>query len=375
MPSPPHPTGVPESRALAPQCTRLLGWFDTHQRELPWRKDRDPYRIWVSEIMLQQTTVAAVGPYFERFLTAFPTITSLAAASEQQVLRLWEGLGYYRRARHLHSAAKQLVASHGEQLPDDPVVWAALPGVGRYILGAVLSQAFDRKLPIVEANSLRVLSRWFGYPGDPRTGEGKAWVWATAEAVLPAKRAGDFNQALMELGALVCTLKKPACEKCPLAAKCVAHRDGSQERIPPPKKPIALTDVSEVGVVIRRAGSLLLCRRSADAGRWRNMWELPHAERLPNEDLPAAVVRIARELTGLEVEPGSEVATIRHGVTRYRITLTCVEAASPKGHFSPGFYPEAKWLTVEDLAEYPVSSPQRKLLMELTKPNRTRRLF
>src|SRR5207249_3929924 len=133
----------------------LLAWFDRHRRDLPCRRDRDPYRVWVSEVMLQQTTVAAVGPYFERFLAAFPTVTDLANADEQDVLRLWEGLGYYRRARHLHAAARRLVAEHGGELPDDPAVWADLPGVGRYILGAVLSQAFDRRLPIVEANSLR----------------------------------------------------------------------------------------------------------------------------------------------------------------------------------------------------------------------------
>src|SRR5206468_2591962 len=143
---------------------------------------------------------AAVGPYFERFITTFPTLADLANADEQDVLRLWEGLGYYRRARHLHQAARQLVAEHGGTLPDDPAVWAELPGVGRYILGAVLSQAFDRRLPIVEANSLRVLCRLFGFAGDPRSGEGLNWLWETARTILPAKHVGDFNQALMELG-------------------------------------------------------------------------------------------------------------------------------------------------------------------------------
>src|SRR5947199_6577395 len=178
---------------------RLLSWFDRHRRDLPWRLDRDPYRIWVSEVMLQQTTVAAVVPYFDRFVAALPTLAALAAADEQQVLKLWEGLGYYRRARHLHAAARRLVADHAGALPDDPAVWAALPGVGRYILGAVLSQAFDRRLPIVEANSLRVLARLFGHRGDPREGKGKVWVWSAAEAAVPGKRAGDFKQALMEL--------------------------------------------------------------------------------------------------------------------------------------------------------------------------------
>src|SRR5947209_4966530 len=167
---------------------RLLTWFDRQHRPLPWRRDRDPYRIWVSEVMLQQTTVAAVVPYFERFVAAFPTVRALAAADEQDVLRHWEGLGYYRRARHLHRAARLLAADHGGALPDDPAAWAELPGVGRYILGAVLSQAFGRRLPVVEANSLRVLCRLFGQAGDPRGGPVQKWLWRAAEALLPAKR-------------------------------------------------------------------------------------------------------------------------------------------------------------------------------------------
>jgi A/G-specific adenine glycosylase len=370
-----QPAGVPSRRALAALRAKLLAWFDANRRDLPWRASRDAYRVWVSEVMLQQTTVAAVVPYFQRFLRAFPTVEALARADEQRVLKLWEGLGYYRRARHLHAAARQLVADHGGKLPDDAAVWEALPGVGRYILGAVLSQAFDRKLPIVEANSLRVLARLFGYRGDPREGKGKAWVWAAAEAVLPETRVGDFNQALMELGALVCTPTQPACGKCPLSASCRARREGLQEQIPPKKKPAAITEVSEVGVVIRDGDAVLLCQRPASANRWQNMWEVPHAERRPGEELLEAAARVAKELTGLDVEPGADVMTIRHGVTRYRITLACVEAAVRDGTFTPGAYAAAKWVKLADLTDYPVSSPQRKLMTELAKPTRQRRLF
>jgi A/G-specific adenine glycosylase len=356
-------------------AAKLLAWFDARRRDLPWRKDRDPYRIWVSEVMLQQTTVAAVVPYFGRFLQAFPDLAALAAADEQQVLRLWEGLGYYRRARHLHAAARRLAADHGGTLPDDPAVWAGLPGVGRYILGAVLSQAFDRRLPIVEANSLRVLARLHGYRGDPREGAGKAWVWQAAADALPAKRAGDFNQALMELGALVCTPAKPKCGECPLKSVCVANRDGTQHLIPPPKKQLEITLVDEVGAVLRRGGRVLLCRRRADAGRWQNMWEVPHAERRPDEELSAAAARVARDLTGLEVAPGADVATVKHGVTRYRITLRCVEADAPAGEFAPGFYAEGRWVTPAELAEYPVSAPQRRLMTRLATADPQPRLF
>ena len=218
-------------------------------------------------------------------------------------------------------------------------------------------------------------SRLLGYRGDPRVGEGKAWVWSAAESLLPTKRAGDFNQALMELGALVCTPTAPQCDRCPLARQCVARREGLQEVIPPRKKPPAPVLVEEVCVVIRDRKRILVCQRPSNARRWQNMWEVPHAERLPNEDLPTAAVRIARELTGLEIAPGAEVITIRHGVTRFAITLVCLEADYRGGSFAPGFYAAAKWLWPRELTDYPVSSPQRKLMTELAKTTRQKRLF
>ena len=254
---------------------RLLDWFARHRRDLPWRRDRDPYRIWVSEVMLQQTQAATVVPYFERFLQAFPTLADLAAADEQEVLRLWEGLGYYRRARDLLRTARLLAASHGGRFPDDPAALDGLPGLGRYTRNAVLSQAFDRRLPILEANSRRVLCRLFGRTGDPRRGPEQRWLWAAAEALLPPRRVGDFNQALMELGALVCTPAAPRCAECPLAADCAARRLGLQDAIPartPPPEPM---EVREAAVVVRRGERVLLLQRPAE-GRWASLWEFPH---------------------------------------------------------------------------------------------------
>lgn len=346
---------------------KLLRWFDAHKRDLPWRADRDPYRIWVSEVMLQQTTVAAVVPYFERFIAAFPTIRALAEADEQCVLRHWEGLGYYRRARHLHAAAKQLVADHAGELPDNAEVLAPLPGIGRYILGAVLSQAFDRRLPIVEANSLRVLARVFGFRDDPRRGAGKAWVWSTAEAILPRKRVGDFNQGLMELGALVCKPTAPECDRCPLAKQCVAKRDNLQSAIPPSKKPPKVTFVRELGIIIRKRKGFLICQRPSNAKWWQNMWEVPHGELKPGEDLVAAAKRIAKELTALKVRPKSELLTVKHSVTRFAITMECVEADLRGGSFASDFYASARWVTPTEVGAYPVSSPQRALMTELAK--------
>jgi A/G-specific adenine glycosylase len=346
---------------------RLRAWFRRHGRDLPWRRDRDPYAIWVSEVMLQQTQVATVIPYFERFLKAFPTVAALAAAPEQDVLRLWEGLGYYRRARALRRAAERLASDHGAAVPDDPAVFAALPGVGRYTLGAVLSQAFDRRLPILEANTVRVLSRLLGSRDDPRSAAAQRQLWGAAEALLPARGAGDFNQALMELGALVCTPRAPDCAACPLAGNCAAFRAGLQEEIPPPAPAAAVERVEEAAVVVRRRGTVLLARRPAAAPRWAGMWEFPHGPAAAGESHADVARRLPWELVGVEAELGAELLTIKHGVTRFRITLVCFEARHLKGEFRSEFYDEGIWLRPEQLHAYPVSAPQRRLAKALLK--------
>ncbi len=353
---------------------QLQGWFRRHQRDLPWRRDRNPYRIWVSEVMLQQTQVATVIPYFERFLQAFPTIAALAAADEQEVLRLWEGLGYYRRARDLHRTARMLVAEHAGRFPNDPAQLRGLPGLGRYTANAVLSQAFDRRLPILEANSQRVLSRLFGRADDPRQGPARAWLWQAAEELLPARGAGEFNQALMELGALVCTPTAPRCGYCPLAARCVARQKGLQEVIPARTPPPAATRVQEAAVVVRRGDRVLLAQRPAE-GRWAGLWEFPHGPLEEGEAHDAAARRLGPALTGLQIEVGPEILTVRHGITRYQVTLVCFEAEHVAGAFQSPFYVRGEWLHPADLAAYPVSSPQRRLAQALTTPGRQRRLF
>jgi A/G-specific adenine glycosylase len=311
--------------------------------------------------MLQQTTVAAVVPYFERFLTAFPTVVDLANADEQQVLKLWEGLGYYRRARHLHATARLIVEQHGGRFPADPDLVAEFPGIGRYILGAVMSQAFEQRLPIVEANSQRVLARLHGYRGDPREGAGKTWVWDAAEVTLPQKRVGDFNQALMELGALVCT-EQPKCDQCPWSKACVANRDSLQMLIPPPKKKPAVVPVREVALAISRGSKILVCRRPANAPRWSNMWELPHAELLANEKPKAGSLRIAAELLNLKIADVCDLARLTHRVTRFEITITALTVRHISGRFRSSFYSDAAWVKLDQLSDYPTSTPQRKLM-------------
>jgi A/G-specific adenine glycosylase len=312
-----------------------------------------------------------VIPYFERFLKAFPTVVDLAAADEQDVLRLWEGLGYYRRARDLHRAAQEVVHQYGGKIPEDPMQLQALPGIGRYTTGAILSQAFDQRQPILEANSQRVLCRLFARAGDLKRNRARHWLWQAAEALLPAAGAGEFNQALMELGALVCTPTAPKCLECPLAKPCLARRRGIQEKIPSFVPAPETIFVNEAAVVIRRGRSVCLAQRP-QRGRWAGLWEFPHAPLEKQETYEQAVARFLPGLTGIEVELGSELAALRHSVTRHRITLVCFEARHLSGKFRSNFYQQGKWVKAVDLQGFPVSAPQRRLAQVLINPDRQR---
>jgi A/G-specific adenine glycosylase len=315
--------------------------------------------------MLQQTQVATVIPYFERFLQRFPTLADLAAASEQEVLRLWEGLGYYRRARHLHQTARLLVSQHGGQFPDDPDTLRQLPGIGRYTLGAILSQAFDRRLPILEANSQRLLCRLLGQRQDPRTNPLRRSLWQLAETLLPQRHAGEFNQALMELGALVCTSGTPHCHKCPLTDLCEANRLGLQEVIPRRPDSPQVVEVDEVAVVVRRARQVFLVQRPGE-GRWAGLWEFPHGPSEKGESPEKAARRLLAQLTGLRAWIGPEILTVRHSITRFRITLVCREGRFRSGTFHSKFYQQGRWVNPGDLYDYPVSTPQRRLARALS---------
>ena len=233
---------------------RLLAWYRRAARQLPWRQTRDPYAIWVSEVMLQQTQVATVQEYFVRFMDRFPDVAVLARADQASVLRVWEGLGYYRRARHLHQAAQQIVHGHGGQLPRDIHSLRRLPGIGRYTAGAILSMAFDAREPILEANSIRVLTRLLAFQQDPGRPAAQHMLWSFAGSLLPKKDVGSYNQALMELGSRICTPRKPLCDDCPVALQCAGHRLQLQDRLPAAKKTVAYQEVHEVAVVIRRRG-------------------------------------------------------------------------------------------------------------------------
>ncbi len=344
---------------------RLAAWFARHARPLPWRRSAEAYPIWISEVMLQQTQVAAVVPYFERFLARFPDLASLARADEHEVLLLWEGLGYYRRARDLHRAARILMAEHGGVFPADPDAVRRLPGFGRYTANAVLSQAFDQRMPILEANSRRVLCRLLGVRADPRQGAVDKALWQAAEILLPQRQVGVFNQALMELGALVCRPDQPECGRCPLRERCHSHEHGLVDVIPARAERPAVTLVEEIAVVVHRGRRVLLVQRPAD-GRWGNMWEFPRVALDEGETHPVAATRLLESI-GLRADLCDRFLTIRHSVTRFRITLNCLRALHQGGRFRPGVYVRGEWLRPEACEQYPVSMPQRRLARALAK--------
>jgi len=344
---------------------RLLAWFDRSARELPWRETRDLYAIWVSEVMLQQTQVATVVPYYERFLARFPNAAALAQADEQEVLRYWEGLGYYRRARQLHAAARRICELHGGRFPQTFAEVRALPGIGRYTAGAILSIGLDQRLPILEANSIRVLARLTSYAGDPLAADGQRHLWSVAEEILPQRRCGAFNQALMELGSEVCRPRAPACEQCPVAGLCQARLTGQVAQIPAAARPTRYQETTEVAVVVRHGPAVLL--RHCQAGeRWAGLWDFPRFtadEPLAGAELETQIRRHIQSLAQLEIEVKQRLAILKHGVTRFRITLHCYEAelaAGSRRRRPPAGSP-VRWVGAGDLAEYPLCVTGRKI--------------
>ena len=340
---------------------QLLRWFRRNARDLPWRHTKDPYAVWVSEIMLQQTQVVTVKSYFTRFLQRFPDIASLAAASDQEVLRYWEGLGYYRRGRSLHQAARKMMTEFQGKFPRDPQTVQELPGIGRYTAGAILSIAFDDRLPILETNSIRLLSRLLAYQGDTTRSAGQKLLWAFSEQLLPRRNVGSFNQALMEVGSCVCTPKNPDCANCPVRKLCRARSQELQEVIPVVKQKMKYQDLHEAAVVIRKSQKVLL-RRCMTGERWEGLWDFPRCEISSQKDhlLRKEIEQKVRKLTGVTIHIGDSLATIKHGVTRFRITLECYEAdvlASSRSQASS----EQKWIPVSTLEDYPLSVTGRKI--------------
>jgi A/G-specific adenine glycosylase len=349
---------------------RLLDWFDRHARPLPWRASRDPYHIWLSEVMLQQTQVATVIGYYQRFLKALPTIADLAAADEQQVLKLWEGLGYYRRARQLHAAARHICQQHGGEFPSEREAVRQLPGVGRYTAGAVLSIAFDAREPILEANTIRVLSRLLAYRADPRSTLGQQHLWQAAAAWLPRRRAGAFNQALMELGSEICTPRDPQCHACPVARLCPTKAAGLQTAIPPPQRKPQIQPVHQAALVVRQQDGRILLVRRGHGERWAGLWDFPRFELNVGTASPVEYLeQQADELVGGRVSLDRRILTLRHGVTRFRITLDCYTArlrtrakvAALATQQPKERRPITKWFKLTELEMLPMNVTGRKI--------------
>lgn len=345
---------------------RLLSWFDRNRRDLPWRRNPTLYRVWISEIMLQQTQVDTVTGYYDRFIDRFPNIESLASADLEAVLLHWEGLGYYRRARQLHAAARQIVSHHGGRFPQDFKSVVALPGIGRYTAGAILSIGDGQQHPVLEGNTIRLYARLLNYRGNVRAPEGQKRLWAFAEELVPKRRPGDFNQALMELGSRICRKSQPLCKSCPVQRHCLAAIAGNVGKIPDTGPDRKKYEVVHYGAVILERGGRVVLRRYPDGEKWAGLWDFPRFVLPDSHDSPGAagfLEKSVQDLAGLKVRlVAGEYPLIQHAVTRYRITLATFRGASIAGRLrARGGGGEIRWTDKSELAGIPMNTTGRRL--------------
>ncbi|MBN1312620.1 MAG: A/G-specific adenine glycosylase [Anaerolineae bacterium] len=347
---------------LAPLHEALTGWFEANREDLPWRRNRTPYTVWLSEVMLQQTQVSTVIPYHERFLSRFPDIDALAAASLDDVLKVWEGLGYYSRARNLHRTAQIIVNEHNGHLPSRIEDLRKLPGIGRYTAGAVASLAFRQDAPVLDGNLMRVLTRLFDLDDDITLAQTKRELWDLAEKILPAGRAGLWNEGLMELGRRICTPKSPRCDVCPLAPYCQAQKLGRQEERPVRRRKAAIPHYNVTAAVIRRAdGRILIAQRPID-GMLGGLWEFPGGKQQPGETLPECLSREIREELGIRIDVGQEIAVIKHAYTHFRITLHAFLCDYVSGSPQAIDCADWAWVMLEELDDYAFPATDCKII-------------
>ncbi len=339
----------------------LLGWFARNARDLPWRRTKDPYAIWISEIMLQQTRVQAVVPYYERFLTRFLTVEQLARARLDAVIKLWEGLGYYSRARNLHKAAQKIVTQLDGRLPATREQLLALPGIGRYTAGAIASIAFDRPEPLVDGNVTRVLCRIFRIQGSPKDPAVQKRIWAIAAKLVPERHAGQFNQALMELGRETCLPRHPRCADCPVNGFCEARFHDEQDLLPTrvPKKPLPFYTVA-VGVIYRN-GRILIDQRKPE-GLLGGLWEFPGGKRQRGESLEAALRREVREELAITVRVGRLLAVVDHAYSHFRVRIHAFECTYVSGTPRCIACADFKWVRPGDLARYAFPAANKRIM-------------
>lgn len=330
----------------------LLKWYGNSARKLPWRETKDPYKIWVSEIMLQQTQVDTVIDYYKRWIKTFPTVEQLAGAPESTALKHWAGLGYYRRARMLHAGAKRVTEAYQGKVPSEVPELLKIPGIGRYTAGAISSIAFEKRAPIVDGNVMRILTRLLAIKDDIGASATQKKLWQIAEDILPDKNIGDFNQAMMELGATVCFPTSPKCGICPVSAECAALAMNKQTDFPVRKERTKLESIRNYALVLRQKGKVLI-QKQANHERWGGLWMFPFWEK--KKDM--------QTLTGNETT--KKFMSIQHGYTKYKITLDVYEneikeQVSVKEN-------ETKWVTPKQLNKYALPAPHKRIMKELQK--------
>ncbi len=330
---------------------RLLRWYKQHARDLPWRLTCDPYAIWVSEVMLQQTQVDTVIPYYERFLKRLPTVAKLANARLDTVLKLWEGLGYYRRARNLHKAAKVIMTEFGGVFPSTHAGLMKLPGIGRYTAGAIASIAFNQAEPLVDGNVARVFCRLFYLDRDPKSQDMQRQLWSIATDLVQGKEPGHLNQALMELGALVCRSQQPDCSHCPLQSKCLAFHQKAQDKLPlaSPKKSVPVYTVA-LGIIWHQ-DKILIDQRKPE-GHLGGLWEFPGGKRQGREAIKHTLIREVREEIGIEITVKKRLMIVDHAYSHFRVRLHVYECDYLSGKPTAKDCVQIKWVIPTQLKRY-----------------------
>ncbi|WP_394237894.1 A/G-specific adenine glycosylase [Niallia oryzisoli] len=343
----------------------LIGWFVKEMRDLPWRKDQDPYKIWVSEIMLQQTRVDTVIPYFNRFMEQFPTIEALSKAEEEKVLKAWEGLGYYSRARNLHSAVKEVHEKYDGRVPDDPKEIAALKGVGPYTAGAILSQAYGIPEPAVDGNVMRVLSRILLIEDDIAKASSRKIFEKAVRELISHENPSYFNQALMELGAIVCTPTSPSCLLCPVREHCVAFHEGVQHELPVKTKNKKLREVHLAAAVLKDDEGRTLIHKRDEKGLLANLWEFPNIEiHLPFKTEKEQLKEVLKSEYGAEIDLGEMVGTIDHVFSHLTWTIHVYEG---RINLLKEEKPDLKMVTAEQIESYPFPVSHQKMIKQFYK--------
>ncbi len=362
-----HMSGLlDDGKACSRFRARLLRWYDGNKRHLPWRDAGDSYQVWVSEVMLQQTRVDQMAPYYERFIRRFPSVHALADATETEVLKAWEGLGYYSRARNLHRAARSLVGSGDGSLPRDHDELLRLPGIGSYTAAAISSIAFDAPHPVLDGNVTRVLCRLLRIEEEPRTAAAKTELIAAGERLLARRRPGDFNQALMELGARVCKPARADCDSCPVKAFCRARSELEDPAQLPAKGRRKQRPHFEVaaGMIWKRGGWLLIAQRPAD-GMLGGLWEFPGGKQEGSESLESCLQREIREELDFDIEVGAHLAQVDHAYSHFSITLHAFEAHYLSGRPRALGCADLKWIRPSQLPDYPMPRADRRILERL----------